>query len=142
MARSWIRRHLGVSAVADKDEYNRRYHNIQEEARRVHFFKARLLALQRVSGKRVPECVKCGEKNILVLTLNHLKGRPENEKVGQPDAARISIRVASGQREVDDLDVRCYNCNFLYEYERKEGPGAGVRKMPVDWQKIVAEIIG
>jgi DNA-directed RNA polymerase subunit RPC12/RpoP len=48
--------------------------------------------LQRLSGKRIPECIKCGERDLRVLTENHL---------------------IDGRK-----DVRCMNCNFRYEYEK------------------------
>ena len=41
------------------------------------------------------KCVNCGETDIRVLQINHINGRDNPE-----------------------VDVRCANCNILYEYER------------------------
>ena len=33
-------------------------------------------------------------------------------------------------RAISDLDVRCYNCNILYEYEQ------GRRNLPLNWKEL------
>lgn len=48
--------------------------------------------LQFICKKRIPECSICGEKDLRVLTENHLIN--------------------------GESDVRCMNCNFRYEYEK------------------------
>jgi hypothetical protein len=74
----------------------------------------KFLVLQKISNKRIPECIKCKEKDIRVLEVNHLNGY--NDKIHE----RIQIyrKIINGERKISDLEVRCSNCNVLYEYER------------------------
>ena len=92
-----------------------------------HFFKVRdnkrflnkLKALQKVSGLQIPECCICGIKDPRILNINHINGKGgiDSRKYGN-----MSIAVNRG-RDIKDLDVRCNNCNILYEFERgKRGP--------------------
>jgi len=58
-------------------------------------------------------CVKCKTLDLRVLTINHknLDGCKEKEKT------KICTNIINGKRNTSDLEVRCYNCNILYEYE-------------------------
>jgi exonuclease VII large subunit len=77
----------------------------------------KFLALQTISKKRIPECIKCGERDIRILTINHLNGiGMKNRKL--EITVQFYRRIISGKRKIDDLDIRCCNCNILYEYER------------------------
>lgn len=58
-------------------------------------------------------CINCGEDNILVLQINHLNGNAEKE-----NGIKFYEHILDNIRNTIDLDVRCANCNILYEYER------------------------
>jgi hypothetical protein len=72
---------------------------------------ARKKAISILGGK----CMNCGETDLRVLQVNHLNGggSKENSKRG---ARAVWADVIKGNRE--DVDVRCANCNILYDYER------------------------
>lgn len=75
----------------------------------------KLRALQKISGQLIPTC-KCGISDLRILTINHKVG------VGRHDKERGGYsfykKIIDGSRPCEDLDVRCYNCNILYEFER------------------------
>jgi hypothetical protein len=80
----------------------------------------KLRALQKISGLIIPSCIKCPISDIRLLTINHkigntTKNRRDGRERGGYDFYKIII---NGERSVDDLEVRCYNCNILYEFER------------------------
>ena len=52
-------------------------------------FKHKILALQKVSNKKIPHCVKCKTKDIRVLSINHIKGggQKDNKKYGNMSEA-------------------------------------------------------
>lgn len=111
-----------------KTEYNRRYHcEVQAEAN----LRLRIKALQVVSGLRCPVCVRCGEADIFVLAINHKNGGGRQEV--KNNAFGWWKGIISGQRGVNDLDVRCHNCNIRYEYER------GRRNLPRDWEAVIKD---
>ena len=93
-----------------------------------HAFKDKIYALQKVSGLKIPECCKCGMKDIRVLTINHINGDGAIER-GNRRVSRTHRQIRLG-RGVEDLDVRCYNCNILYEYER------GRCNLPLNWKEL------
>lgn len=73
---------------------------------------ARMRAVRILGGR----CVQCGEDDIRVLEINHLETR--GRKLCSNDFYRIVEGVAK------DLEVRCANCNILFEYEK------GYRRIP------------
>ena len=100
-------------------DYNR-FHHVERRA--IKFLEERILVLQKVCGQKRPACVGCGCLDVFVLTINHKNGGGRKDAGSNPRALRLAI--LSGKRPVEDLDVRCHNCNILYEYER------GYRKVP------------
>ncbi len=61
------------------------------------------------------KCKKCGATNIRILTINHKNG----VKSPRFDRGReLLYSIINGRRETSDLEILCYNCNILYEYER------------------------
>jgi hypothetical protein len=93
-------------------------------------FLDKLFALRKVSGKETPTCIKCGISDIRVLTINHINGDGAMERKKTNRISRI-YRDIKSEREVSDLEVRCYNCNILYEYER------GSRSIPNNYKELL-----
>jgi hypothetical protein len=93
----------------------------------IHSFIDKLNALRKVSGLKEPMCSKCGVKDIRILTINHLNGDGAKERVNRVCRTYRQIRLG---RKIDDLEVRCYNCNILYEYEQ------GRRNLPLNWKEL------
>ena len=70
-------------------------------------------------------CVICGQTDLRILTINHLNGDGNAERLAfraahkgaNPDGIYLYRAINSGRRGLESLDVRCYNCNILYEYE-------------------------
>lgn len=102
------------------DAAKRRYWaNVEANAERnrATLFRLKGRAILLMGGK----CCCCDCDDIRVLHINHKNGRPEKEhKMGQGTYKAI----IDGRRKTDDLDIRCANCNVIYEYER------GNRKLP------------
>lgn len=63
-------------------------------------------------------CVNCNENNILVLQINHLNGGGIQEYNYGKTHRSVYRDIIDGKRNISDLDIRCSNCNILYEYER------------------------
>jgi hypothetical protein len=61
-------------------------------------------------------CVNCGNTDIRVLQVNHKKGGGTKD-FKAVSAYRIYKEIVEGKRPKEDYDVRCANCNILYEYE-------------------------
>lgn len=86
-------------------------------------FIIRLQALQKISGKTIPCCVVCGEKDLRILVINHKDGRKiedvdnKNRKV---TGRRLYDKILNGERKTDDLNILCYNCNILWEYMNRK----------------------
>jgi len=59
-------------------------------------------------------CVRCGATDLKVLQINHKNGNNGKEKCG----VKLLTRIFLGKRGIEDLELRCANCNFKYEYER------------------------
>jgi len=73
---------------------------------------ARFRLILRLGGK----CRLCRCSDLRVLEINHLRDKRRKLKLG--DLARLA------RGEAPELEVRCANCNILYEYEM------GRRKLP------------
>ncbi len=94
-------------------------HERWQEGRRTYFWKLKLRALHLLGG---PKCVRCGTTDIRILQINHIKGG--GTKDHRAAFGTLYRLILQGKRLVDDLDVKCANCNLIYEYER------GVRELP------------
>ena len=66
------------------------------------------LAIEKLGG----QCVMCGNKDIRVLQLNHI-----GKRTRKPNYSDL-VDIVEGRQAVDPLDVRCANCNIIYEFTK------------------------
>lgn len=104
--RKWRERH----AEAGTERYRADIEGHAERNRR-RLWKFKSAALIKMGGK----CIGCGCTDSRVLHINHKDGRPENEK---KMGLEMYAAILDGTRATDDLDIRCANCNILYEFDR------------------------
>jgi hypothetical protein len=92
-----------------------------EHARVIHW-RLKLAAIQALGGR----CIGCGETNPLVLSINHINGTgvPHGKRHGPLHALTIFRAIRDGKMDMTSIDLRCMNCQVLYEYER------GVLRLP------------
>ncbi len=80
-------------------------------------FKRKLAVVDYLGG----QCVNCGNDDHKVLQINHIKGGGRKEyKI--KNYSKVCKEILETKRE-GEFDLRCANCNVLYEYEvgrRKE----------------------
>lgn len=84
-------------------------------------FKHHLKAMQKIVDfhKKELTCEKCGTTDVRVLSINHTIG------IGRKDVAEYGTHtdfynaIINGQRNVNDLNIICHNCQYLYEIEKK-----------------------
>lgn len=64
-------------------------------------------------------CTRCGITDKRVLQVNHINGGgcKEFEKLG---AAVFYNQILKGERNINDLEARCSNCNIIYKWENSE----------------------
>jgi hypothetical protein len=145
------KRGTNMRYVGPKDEYQKWYYVIHKEYKNrmakewrirnlehdkarckikggEHRFLEKLDALRKVSGLNNPTCICCGEDDIRVLTINHKNGDGFSDRRG--DRVCDTYRKIRLGRDTKDLEVRCYNCNILYEYEENR------RSLPINWKEL------
>jgi len=83
-----------------------------DETRRYRL-RLRLKVIELLGGK----CIKCGNTDDRVLQVNHKNGGGGKEKSRRP-VYTLFRDIIKGVRTTDDIDLRCANCNILYQYER------------------------
>jgi len=66
-------------------------------------------ALQLLGGK----CVNCGVTDLRLLNIHHKNGRKNDYK-----GINLYRRILKGLEDLNELEVRCWNCNVLAEYEK------------------------
>ena len=75
-----------------------------------------------IVGHGVLRCVNCGCNREDLLQINHINGGGSKERRDNGgNGTTICYRIASGQRLIDDLELRCYPCNALHAIEIKHG---------------------
>ena len=105
--RSWDN---AVGKCKDKDHIA--YREKRKEYTRLYQAKLGIKAIMILGGK----CERCGETDVRVLQINHRNGGGVKDfKKKGPQT--IYIEIIKGKRGKDEFDVRCSNCNILYEYE-------------------------
>ncbi|MBA7562050.1 hypothetical protein ES708_03699 [subsurface metagenome] len=102
--------------MAEREKYRRNPEYHRESVRKSHW-KLRKEVMTLLGGK----CVICGLTDLRLLNLNHKNGGGTKDR-----GKRIKVyrEILSGVRGKNEYDVRCFNCNILYDYER------GIRKVP------------
>lgn len=59
------------------------------------------------------KCVACGVTDKKILCFNHIKEKPKYEST-----LNVIYKLKSGSYKPNvDIDLRCHNCNVIYEYE-------------------------
>ncbi len=93
--------------------YKKSYRHTINRRKRVETRKRKKMIIELLGGK----CVRCGITDLRVLQINHLHhvGRTKRPHESGSD---FYLRILDGRRDTSDLDIRCANCNILYEYER------------------------
>lgn len=109
----------------------------QLRRRRLYYWKIKIKALD-ILGRT---CIICGESDMRVLQINHLNGLGKNEGLRSDTMYRA---IVNGTRTINDLDLRCANCNWKYEYERGARliPEWVCEKLNIQIPKILSEIQG
>lgn len=97
--------------------YKRDYRNENRErlllsSKETHW-NIRLTAFRLISKQDVPTCVVCGTTDPRILTTNHINGDGSKE---QYRCYAFFKQIVNGERKTDDLEVRCFSCNIIYEY--------------------------
>lgn len=87
-------------------------------------FEIKKEAIQKLGGT----CVSCGIDDIRILVINHKHNGDFNRVIMFREMKKknpVSWKaVLEGTYKEGDVELRCYNCNILYEYE------TGRRKIP------------
>lgn len=100
-----------------------------QEHRLEQNLKKKIAVLQIISDQKKPTCVACGISDIRVLTINHVNGGGGEEKKALKYAS-VKHAVSMGFRGIDDLEVRCFNCNWIDDYEK------GRRLIAKNWEEL------
>lgn len=93
--------------------WNNSHPKAMKEASGRHNWRMRILALLILGGR----CAVCGVSDLRILQINHRDGGGRREIGPGRDARRFYRSIVNGERNTDDLEVRCANHNVLYEHE-------------------------
>jgi hypothetical protein len=85
---------------------------ISREKKRAERGRLRLRVLRLFGNK----CIGCGIEDARVLQVNHKNG--QNGVSRKESGIGLYYSIVNGSRKIDDLELRCANCNIIYEYER------------------------
>ncbi len=103
----YLRKHY--EANRDKAiEYGRKYNR-----------KIKMMALSMISKKI--ECINCGCDDIRLLEVNHINGGGTKESKILGAGCSLWLKIISGKRKTDDLDIRCKVCNTIHYVNLKYG---------------------
>lgn len=122
-------------AQAAKERKNRRRRQNRQHERVLETIRALRIKtnlFQTLGGR----CIKCGISDIRVLTINHINpvipARARIKTVGT--GYRLYSNLLRGKGSLSELELRCFNCNTIYEYER------GRLRYPVGWHYKTSEL--
>ncbi len=87
---------------------------IREKIEKHHTNRRKVIEL--LGGK----CVRCGITDWRILQVNHINGNGSKERKIKGSSG-IFREILNGKRTLIDLDLRCANCNILYEYDMRRG---------------------
>lgn len=95
---------------------NNRSHKLCTDQKHNWDAKVRVLAL--VAKGEPIKCVKCGIRDKRILQIHHINGNGERDRKFHYKT-NVMVRVQNQKEKVnvDELEIRCCNCNILAEYE-------------------------
>jgi hypothetical protein len=80
-----------------------------------HRWKLKAKVIELLGGK----CVVCHSRDLRILTINHKKGHGKKETDLSGGRGQVFYRqILRGERSKEDLEVRCFNHNIIYDYEQ------------------------
>lgn len=96
-------------------DYLKNYRQTEKckNANRQRYWKLRRKIIELLGGK----CVRCGEIDIRILQINHKNHDGKKEHNSGKAINKFYRAILNGERPKDDLEIRCANCNIIYEYE-------------------------
>ncbi len=96
-------------------EYFIKYRQTEKfkNASKKRYWDQRKKLIELLGGK----CVSCGITDIRILQINHKNHNGNKERQTWKDIGRFYRAILSGKRMKNDLEIRCANCNIIYEYE-------------------------
>ena len=80
--------------------------------RESYVFQLRLKVIDLLGGK----CVNCNETKPIILTINHINGLQGERVKGR----KLYFGIFNGKEDRTKYDLRCFNCQTLYEFERRK----------------------
>ncbi|MEK6883509.1 MAG: hypothetical protein AABY22_28030, partial [Nanoarchaeota archaeon] len=119
-------------------QYNKQYYKIHrlelleysKKYNRENYQKKKIKVFKMISKNNI-KCISCNLKDVRVLQINHKNGDGHIEMNGLNYYSFFNS-IINGKRTVSDLDLRCANCNILYEFE------CGRRGFGVSWKGLAA----
>jgi len=103
--RNWFKNHPDYLKNHSKSERGK-------AAKRRYIKKLHDKVIDFLGGK----CVRCGIVDKRILQINHKEGKGGKE-FKKISPLKLYGMILRGERPIDDLEVRCANCNIIYEYE-------------------------
>jgi hypothetical protein len=83
-----------------------------------HRWDHKVKTLSLVAQGGVIECIKCGIRDKRILQIHHKLGNGERDrKFYYKTNVAIRVNNSKGNVNVEELEIRCCNCNILAEYE-------------------------
>ena len=82
------------------------------EGRKITHRLKRIEAMEKIADyhNSSVECWKCHENKLCVLTIAHTNND------GKTDREKFINRILSGERQLDDINIECINCNCCKEW--------------------------
>ena len=118
--REWRRKKRAEGTLKeDYEHFHRMVENYTPEQRKRKALRRRVRNKVRAFLVLGGKCRICGETDFRILTVNHINGvekRDKTESGGRKSNDNIRTQIKNFQRE--DLELLCYNCQILYEWER------------------------
>ena len=96
-------------------------HERSKETKRRDAWRRRIAVVNLLGGK----CVNCGIADIRLLEINHINGLGDKKRRELwANQVKFFNSLLNGKTPKDGLEIRCANCNVLYEYD------VGRRRLP------------
>lgn len=113
-----IMRYLNPEERAKHVERNQSFYRSHPGYKSASMWKFRAELRPRLLALYGDKCAKCGESNLKVLQLNHIHGGGKKDRRKSGGKYYLYGAILSGNRNKEDYNLLCANCNILYEYER------------------------
>jgi hypothetical protein len=102
-------------------QYHKKYYDKTKIERKSEHRNLKIKAFNKIAEfhDTTIKCWRCGETRLWVITIGHINQDGKEDRKISKSMVNFYRRIIKGEREIDDLQLECADCNFCLQWYGK-----------------------